>query len=207
MLYAGYLQASKGIRELLRRRQTRGTHKDYYFRHQITGLRIVVPDKEYLHVREAEVIALREGLDAVFWGNRITGDVTVAEEWLDPRSLHFALAEQSFGMFESWNRRKVCFEHPLGRRQSRVISHVQRLVVTGNTPMRPYLGWSSDARVDCVQMRVSFGSDPPAQAQYSEHTSDGTIIYSEALLLDRITASFTKRIDNPLPGRYYYIRW
>lgn len=196
--------------ERKRRRDTRETPQEFYYRNCTVGLRVVETDHRYIHRREARLVSCGRSLTRVPWGYRPFGDVAVVDERLESSdaSMKLSLVEADANVDQSdgWRRRYIQFGQPLQRGQEVSFVHVQTLIVIGN-PLEHFLRWSPITRCDCVTLQVAFATDPPDSVRYSVHASTAEELEWALLELDAITGAFSVRIDNPIPGRYYKLRW
>jgi hypothetical protein len=196
--------------ERKRRRDTRETPQEFYYRRQSVALRIVVPDQDYVHRREARIVSRVPSLSRVPWGSRPIGDVAVIGERLtcDHPTIRLSIteADPNVDRADGWTRRYVRFAHPLVRDQEIEFVHVESLRVVGK-PLDHILRWSPVTRCDQITLQVAFASHPPATARYSAHSMTGEELECDTLELDVITGAYTVQIDNPVPGRYYKITW
>ncbi|WP_325312500.1 hypothetical protein [Longimicrobium sp.] len=196
--------------ERKRRRDTRETPQEFYYRRQTVALRVVVPDHTYIHRREARIVSRVASLSRVPWGSRPLGDIVVVDERLS--SSHPTIrpslveADPNVDRADGWKRRYVRFGQPLRRNQEIEFVHVESLMVVGK-PLEHFLRWSPVTRCDHITLQVAFASHPPAVARYSAHSSTGEELECDTLELDVIMGAYTVAIDNPVPGRYYKISW
>lgn len=196
--------------EWLRRRETRDTPQELYYRSCSAALRVAEADRKYVHRREACLVSRDDKLTRVPWGSRLFGDVQVVDEHLacDHPSIRLSLvdADSSVDREEGWSRRYVRLSKPLRRKEEIEFVHCQTLVATGK-PLEPILRWSPQTRCDRITLTVAFASDPPRQVRYSAHRHSGEEIEWCWVPLDVITGSFTKQVDDPMPGRSYKLTW
>jgi hypothetical protein len=196
--------------ERRRRRETREAPPEFYYRRCVIALRVVVPDQYYIHRREARLVSRSDRLTRLPWGTRPFGDIHVLDEHLIPSdpALRLSLVEADAHVDQSdgWQRRYIQFGQPLRRGQEAGFEHVQTVMVVGK-PLEHFLRWSPITRCDHVTLQVAFAASPPATACYSVHSATGEELECGPVELDVITASFTVQIDNPIPGRYYKLRW
>lgn len=201
---------SRTVEEWRRRRETRETPREFYYRSCSAALRIVEADRKYVHRREACLVSRDDKLTRVPWGSRFFGDVEVVDEHLgcDHPSIRLSLveADSSVDRGEGWNRRYLQLSKPLRRREEIEFVHCQTLAATGR-PLERILRWSPQTRCDRITLTVAFASDPPRQVRYSAHTHSGEEIKWCYVPLDVITGSFTQVVDDPMPGRSYKLAW
>ncbi|HEX6747722.1 MAG TPA: hypothetical protein VF092_10565 [Longimicrobium sp.] len=210
----GLLPAVRKIRALARerrrRRDTRETPQEFYYRSCLVALRVVVPDREYVQKREAVLVARRDGLVRVPWGSRPYGEIQVIDEHVtspDPALAPAIVdAEATVDQSDGWTRRYMQFGRPLRRNQEAHFAHVQTTVVVGK-PLEHFLRWSPVARCDHTTLQVAFAGRPPESVRYSAHGPTGEELEGAPVALDVITGAYTVQIDNPIPGRYYKLRW
>jgi hypothetical protein len=162
--------------EQRRRRETREAPAEFFYRRCVVALRIVDPDRRYIHRREADLVARKDGLMRVPWGHRSTGDVVAIEERIaiEPPGLTASLvaADANVDQSDGWLRRYVQFGRPLRRGEAVRIEHLETLEVIGK-PLERFLRWSPVTRCDEVTLQVAFASNAPRTARYSCHTSTG----------------------------------
>lgn len=196
--------------ERRRRRETRETPREFYYRTCSVALRVVVPEREYIHRREARLVSRHDKLAAVPWGSKPYGDVEVVHETLTTNhpSIRLSITDEgsSVDRLDGSHRRYIEFSEPVARKQEIEFVHAQTLVVTGKA-LEPFLRLSPLARCDRGTIQVAFALDPPARMRYSAHGPAGDELEWEWLPLDVITGAFTKEIDDLVPGRYYQITW
>lgn len=196
--------------EWLRRRETRDTPRELYYRSCSAALRVVEANRTYVHRREAHLVSRDDKLTRVPWGSRLLGDVEVVDEQLscDHPAIRLSLveADSSVDRGEGWNRRYVQLSKPLRRKEEIEFVHCQTLVATGR-PLEPILRWSPQTRCDRITLTVAFASDPPPRVRYSAHRHSGEEIEWCWVPLDVITGSFTIHVDDPMPGRSYKLAW
>jgi hypothetical protein len=209
-LLPGVRKARDVAAERRRRRETRETPPEFFYRRCVVALRVVAPDQRYIHRREAQIVSRSDRLARVPWGSRPFGEIQVLGEQITPSdpSLRLSLADADANVDQSdgWERRYVVFGQPLRRGQEVGFVHVQTAVAVGK-PLEHFLRWSPVTRCDHVTLQVAFAQNPPATARYSAHAPTGEELEWAPVELDVITASFTVQIDNPVPGRYYKLRW
>ena len=197
-------------RERARRHLTRDTPQDLFYRSVCIGLRIVETDREYIHRREAEIVSRQNGLTRLPWGSRAFGDVqNIGEELVsdDPAiGLSLVEADPHVERLDGWNRRYIQLSKPLDRRGTLRFVHTERSIVTGQ-PLQHMLRWSPVTRCDRATLQVAFASHPPSTVRYSVISPTGEELEWEMLERDVVTASFTRSIDCPIPGRYYKLSW
>lgn len=201
----------RGIaRERKRRRDTRETPPEFYYRSCTVELRVVATDQRYIHRREACLVSRGSSLMRVPWGYRPFGDVRIEDERLNPADASVKMtlvdADASVDQSDGWRRRYIQFGEPLRKGQEVSFVHLQVLTVVGK-PLEHFLRWSPIARCDRVTLQVAFAVDPPATVRYSVHASTAEELEWSLLEVDEITGAFSVRIDNPVPGRYYKLRW
>lgn len=176
----------------------------------MVALRVVDLDRRYVHRREADLVARKDGLTRVPWGYRPTGDVIAIDERVttDPPGLTASLVEADARVDQSdgWLRRYVQFGRPLRRGDAVRIEHLQTLEVVGK-PLEHFLQWSPITRCDEVKLQVAFATNPPKTVRYSCHSSTGEEVEWREIAIDEITGAFTVVVDNPVLGRYYKVRW
>jgi hypothetical protein len=196
--------------ERRRRRDTRETPQEFYYHRQSVALRVVVPDQDYIHRREAHIVSRVPSLSRVPWGSRPIGDVVVVDERLtcDHPTIRLSLtdADPNVDRADGWTRRYVRFAQPLAHGQEIRFVHVESLRVVGKA-LEHFLRWSPVTRCDQTTLQVAFASQPPATVRYSAHSMTGEELECYTLELDVITGAYTVQIDNPVPGRYYKITW
>lgn len=205
------VQAARRIRrERSRRYQTRDTPEDLFYRSICIGLRVVETDREYIHRREAEIVSRQDGLIRLPWGTRPLGDIQNVEEELvsDNPAIGLSLveADPQVERLDGWNRRYIQLSRPLDRKATLKFIHTERSIVTGK-PLQHMLRWSPVTRCDRAELQVAFASNPPGTVRYSVISPTGEELEWEVLERDVVTASFTKAIDCPIPGRYYKLSW
>lgn len=196
--------------ERRRRRETRETPQDFFYRSQFVGLRIVVPDQRYIHRREARLVSRSDSLTRVQWGSRPYGDVETTDEQLSSNhpSIRLSLVDagENVDRTDGWHRRYLQFSQPLRRKHEIEFVHSESLVVKGK-PLEHFLRWSPLTRCDRVTLQVAFATDPPSEVRYSAHASTGEELERSVVPLDAITGAFTQHVDAPIPGRYYKLTW
>jgi hypothetical protein len=210
VLAPGVRRAHAFALERRRRRETREAPPEFFYRRCVVALRVVDPDRRYVHRREAQLIARKHGLTRVPWGHRPYGDVVAVDErlTLDTAALTASLVDPDANVDQSdgWRRRYVQFGRPLRRGEEVRFVHLQTFEVVGK-PLEHVLRWSPITRCDEVVLQVAFASNPPRSVRYACYSSTGEELEWANLELDEITGAFTVRIDNPIPGRYYKVRW
>ncbi len=210
----GLLPAARKVRALARerrrRRDTRETPQEFYYRSCTMALRVVVPDQRYIHRREGLLVSRRDGLSRVPWGFRPCGEVEIVDERVSSRDPAMQLSlvdgEETLDQGDGWKRRYIQFGQPLRRHQEVGFVDVQHVVVVGK-PLERFLRWSPVTRCDRITLQVAFASDPPATVRYFAYGPTGEQLESYPVELDVITGAFTVQIDKPIPGRYYKLRW
>ncbi|HET7461759.1 MAG TPA: hypothetical protein VFJ82_10955 [Longimicrobium sp.] len=205
------VQAARRIRrERSRRRQTHDTPQELFYRSICVGLRIVDADREYIHRREAVIVSRQDGLTRLPWGSRPLGDIQNVEEDLvsDNPAIGLSLVEADphVERLDGWNRRYIQLSKPLDHNATLRFIHPERSIVTGK-PLQHMLRWSPVTRCDQATVQVAFASNPPRTVRYSVISPTGEEVEWELLECDVVTASFTKAIDTPIPGRYYKLSW
>jgi len=205
------VQAARRFRrERSRRLQTRDTPQDLFYRSICIGLRIVDTDREYIHRREAEIVSRRDGLARLPWGSRAFGDIQNIDEELvsnDPAiGLSLVEADPHVERLDGWTRRYIQLSKPLDRNAALRFVHTERSIVTG-MPLQHMLRWSPVTRCDRATLQVAFASHPPGTVRYSVISPTGEELEWDLLERDVVTASFTRSIDGPIPGRYYKLSW
>lgn len=197
-------------RERARRRQARDTPQELFYRYIQIGFRIVVADREYIHRREAEIVSTRDGLTRFPWGSRPLGDIENRDERLDSDdpSVRLSLvdADPQVERLDGWNRRYIQLSKGLDRNASLRFVHTEWSVVTGK-PLQHLLRWSPVTRCDRATLQVAFSSNPPDAVRFSVIAPTGEELEWSNVELDVVTGSFTRDIDDPVPGRYYKLSW
>lgn len=165
------VQAARRFRrERARRHLTRDTPQELFYRSLCVGLRIVEPDREYIHRREAEIVSRRDGLTRLPWGSRAFGDIQNIDEELvsdDPAiGLSLVEADAQVERLDGWSRRYIQLSKPLNRNATLRFIHTERSIVTGK-PLQHMLRWSPVTRCDRATLQVAFASHPPSTVRYS----------------------------------------
>ncbi|MFL5537724.1 MAG: hypothetical protein ACJ8J0_01945 [Longimicrobiaceae bacterium] len=196
--------------ERRRRKETRETPQDFFYKTLVAGLRAVEPDQRYVYRRVARLVSRSDSLTRVPWGSRPFGDVEITREVLDCShpSIRLSLVDagENVDRSDGWHRQYLQLSQPLRRGHEIEFVHSQSLVVTGK-PLEHFLRWSPLTRCDQVTLQVAFAVDPPREVRYSAHACTGEELEWSLVPLDVITGSFTKHVDDPIPGRYYKLTW